>query len=76
MMPPEAPKWTPGKDRAFHEKLSAAAEKAGLMAKEREVRRLLGADKTAKASALRNEIMTEMRRLVGQISQELCCVSS
>ena len=46
-------------------------EKAGIMVKEREVRRLLGADKTAKASALRNEIMMEMRGLAGRITQEL-----
>jgi hypothetical protein len=52
-------------------------EKAGIMVKEREVRRLFCADKTAKASALRNDVMIEMRRrLAGRISQDLSCVSS
>jgi hypothetical protein len=73
---PRPPNPSPGKDRAFHERLLVAAEKAGIMVKEREVRRLLCADKTAKPSALRNEVMIEMRRLAGRISQDLSCVSS
>jgi hypothetical protein len=73
---PQPPKPSPGKDRAFRERLLAAADKAGIMVKEREVRRLLSADKTAKASALRNETMAEMRRLAGRITQELSAVSS
>ena len=76
MKPPEAPRPNPRKDRAFHERLMAAAEKAGIIAKEAEVRRLLGADKTAKASSLRNEILVDMRRLVGKINVELSAFSS
>ena len=76
MKPPEAPRPNPRKDRAFHERLMAAAEKAGIMAKEAEMRRLLNADKTAKASALRNEILVGVRRLVGRINVELSAFSS
>jgi len=46
------------------------------MAKEAEVRRLLNADKTAQASALRNEILVGVRRLVGKINVELSAFSS
>ena len=76
MKPPEAPRANPVKDRAFRERVEAAAEKAGIMAKEAEVRRLLNADKTAQASALRNEILVGVRRLVGKINVELSAFSS
>jgi len=46
------------------------------MAKEAEVRRLLNSDKTAKAAELRNQILVDMRRLVGKINVELSAFSS
>jgi hypothetical protein len=66
----------PRKERAFHERLLAAADKAGIPAKERQVRKFIGKDQFVKAAQLRNEILADMRRLVSQISQELSCVSS
>jgi hypothetical protein len=73
---PQPPKLSPGKERVFHEKLTAAAMRDGIIAKEAEVRRLLGSDQTAQAARLRAEVLMDMRRLAGRITQELAAVSS
>jgi hypothetical protein len=66
----------PKRDRAFASLLEQRAEKAGILAKEREVRRLLNEDKTGSAAMLRAEVMAEMRALSGRLAHELSMASS
>jgi hypothetical protein len=73
---PQSPKLSPRRERAFRERLLAAAEKANIPAKERRVRELITADKFRQAAELRNQVLMDMRRLAGRITQELAAVSS
>jgi hypothetical protein len=66
----------PKRDRAFREILEHRAERGGIFAKEARVRQLLNDDKTSAASALRAEVMNDMRRLAGVLSHELSLASS
>jgi hypothetical protein len=73
---PIAPKLSPAKERVFCARLEAAAAQFGIPAKERRVRELISADKFRQAAELRNQVLMDMRRLVGRITQELAAVSS
>jgi hypothetical protein len=64
------------RNRAFRATLGQRAQKAGIFAKEAKVRQLLNDGKTSAASALRAEVMNEMRRLAIVLSHELSLASS